>query len=278
MARTKKTVSKKKTAPKTERKTAPKRKVVAKKKTVSFKDSIFEKLNSNPLAGAILKIVVIVVGIILIIMAADYGVQYIRNERSVAVVNGRRISKAEWHRVLEKASGQAVAQSLINDSIVMLEAKKADVKVTQEEIDERVEEIKENLGGEEAFNTAMKAANYQLKDLEDQIRMDLYYTKLISPTIKHTDDDLKAFFEQYSNVLFAEETEALKEGEKLDYETFKEKTEEYYIAQMVGQEKQSWLLGKTEEYTIQDNSKEAPTYKFFGTINQIIRNLFIKKK
>ena len=95
MARTKKTVSKKKTAPKTERKTAPKRKVVAKKKTVSFKDSIFEKLNSNPLVGAILKIVVIVVGIILIIMAADYGVQYIRNERSVAVVNGRRISKAE---------------------------------------------------------------------------------------------------------------------------------------------------------------------------------------
>ncbi len=273
MARTKKIVSKKKTAPKVERKTAPKKKVVARKKSVSLKDSLLKKLNSNPLLGAIIKIVVIVVGIILIIMVADYGVQYIRNERSVAVVNGKRISKAEWHRVLEKASGQAVAQSLINDSIVMLEAKKADIKVTKDEISKRVDEIKKDLGGEEAFNTAMKAANYQLKDLEDQVKMDLYYTKLISPTIKYTDDDVKAFFEQYSNVLFANETEALKEGEKLDYETFKEKTEEYYTAQMVGQEKQNWLLGKTEEYTIQDNSKETPVYKFFGTINQIIQNL-----
>ena len=156
----------------------------------------------------------------------------------------------------------------------MLEAKKADVKVTKEEIDERVEQIKEDIGGEDAFNTAMKAANYELKDLEDNIRIDMYYTKLIGPSINYSDDDVKAFFEQYSNVLFAKETDALKEGEKLDYETFKEKTTEYYIAQMVGQEKQNWLLNKTEEYAIQDNSREKPVYKFFGTINQITRNLF----
>lgn len=273
MARTKKIVSKKKTAPKVERKTAPKKKVVARKKSVSLKDSLLKKLNSNPLLGAIIKIVVIVVGIILIIMVADYGVQYIRNERSVAVVNGRRISKAEWHKTLEKANGQAVAQSLINDSIVMLEAKKADIKVSKEEIDNRVEEIKVNLGGEEKFDAAMKAANYELKDLEDQIRMDIYYTKLIGPSIKYTEDDVKAFFEQYSNVLFATETQALKEGEKLDYELFKEKTTEYYIAQMVGQQKQTWIVEKTGEYSIQDNSKETPVYKFFGTINQIIQNL-----
>lgn len=273
MARTKKIVSKKKTAPKVERKTAPKKKVVARKKSVSLKDSLLKKLNSNPLLGAIIKIVVIVVGIILIIMVADYGVQYIRNERSVAVVNGKRISKAEWHKTLEKANGQAIAQSLINDSIVMLEARKADVKVNKDEIDQRVEEIKENLGGQEKFDAAMKAANYQLKDLEDQIRMDIYYTKLISPTIKYTDDDVKAFFEQYSNVLFATETQTLKEGEKLDYELFKEKTTEYYIAQMVEQQKQTWIVEKTGEYSIQDNSKETPVYKFFGTINQIIQNL-----
>lgn len=283
MARTKKVVSKTKTAPKVEKKTTPKKKTVTKKttttkKVVSLKDTIMEKINSNLLLGAILKIVAIVVAIFLVVTLADYAVQYVRNERSVAVVNGKRISKAEWHRVLEKASGPAVAQSLINDSIVMLEAKKADVEVTQEEIDKRVEEVKESIGGEEAFNTAMKAANYELKDLEENIRIDMYYTKLIGPSIKYTDDDVKAFFEQYSNVLFAKETEALKEGEKLDYETYKEKTTEYYIAQMVSQEKQNWLLNKTEEYTIQDNSTEKPTYKFFGTINQIIKNLSGRKK
>ena len=87
MARTKKIVSKKKTAPKVEKKTTPRKKTVTKKtttkkKVLSFKDSILKKLNSNPLVGSILKIVTIVIGIFLVVVLADYAVQYVRNERS----------------------------------------------------------------------------------------------------------------------------------------------------------------------------------------------------
>ncbi len=279
MPRTKKIVSKK-TTPTTEKKATPKRKTVTTKvaeKKVSPVNSVVQKIKGNPLTATILKIVGIVIGILLVVMLADYAVQYVRNEQSIAVVNGKRISKAEWHRVLEMASGPAAAQSLINDSIVLLEAKKEDVKVGKDEIDKRVDEIRQEIGGEEAFQAALEAANYKLDEFEDQVRMDMYYTKLIGPTIKYTDDDIKNFFEQYSSVLFEKETSELKEGEKLDYEKYKDQTTEYYITQMVSQEKQGWLLTKSAEYSIQDNSTEKPSYKFFGTISQIMKNLSKEK-
>lgn len=276
MARTKKIAPKTKTTPNVEKKTTPKKKTVTTKKVVTSKitkGDILKKINSNPVVRMILKIVAIVVAIFLVVILADYAVQYVRNEKSVAVINGKRISNAEWHKVLETASGRVVAQSLINDSIVMMEAKKANVEVTKEEIDKRVEKIKEDIGGQEAFDAAMKSSNYNLDYLKDQIRLDLYYTKLIGPSIEYTDDDVKTFFDQYSNVYFSKQTAELKEGEKLDYETYRKEITEYYIAQRVAQEKDSWIIEKEANYTIQNNTTEKPEYKFFGTINQIVKNL-----
>ncbi len=65
----------------------------------------------------------------------------------------------------------------------------------------------------------------------------------------------------------------LGEGEKLDYEKYKDTTTEYYVSQMVAQEKDAWLYEVMENYSIQDNSTEKPAYKLFGTINQIVQNL-----
>jgi len=45
---------------------------------------------------------------------------------------------------------------------------------------------------------------------------------VLGPTVEYTDDDLKSFFNQYSSQLFPTETEALEEGEKLDYEQYKD--------------------------------------------------------
>lgn len=279
MARTKKIAPKTKTAPIKEKKATPKKITVSTKKVVSTakvtkaKDNILKKVNSSPLAGMIIKIVAIVVAIFLVVILADYAVQYVRNEQSVAVINGKRISKAEWHKTLETASGKAIAQSLIDDSIVLMEARKAEVEVTKEEIDERVEEIKEEIGGEEAFQAALIASNIELDYLRDQIRLDSYYIKLIGPSLEYTEDDVKAFFEQYGEVYFAQDAALLQEGEKLDYETYKEQITEYYIAQLVAQEKDTWIVEKEADYTIQNNATEKPKYKFFGTINQIINNL-----
>lgn len=265
MARTKKTVSSKKTTPakKTVKKVTTTKKVVAKK--VQTTDKTLLKL--------LLKILGIVVFIVGTLALLDLAVQYLNNDYSIAVVNGKRITKAEWHERLGKAYGKSIAESLINDSIVEKEAKKGDIKIEKEEIQKQIETIKERIGGEDAFKAALKANNIELSDLEDQLRIDTLYNKIIGPTIKYTDDDLKNFFNQYSNVMFQAETEALKEGEKLDYEKFKEQVEKIYIEQQVQDQKNTWLQERKGEYKIQDNTTGKPKYGIFT----VLRNL-VKKK
>lgn len=218
-----------------------------------------------------------IVGMILVIVASvaliDLAVQYLNNDYSVAVVDGTRISKAKWHDRLEKAYGAAVAQELIEDEILKIEARKADISVTEEEVDQKVEEIRVSIGGEELLQSALVANNITMEELREQIELDALYTKILTPTLDYDDEDLKEFFNQYSDVIFPEETEALEEGEKLDFSEKKDATEQVYIQQMVQTNKNTWLTGKMEEYKIQDNSSAKPKYGFLTTTVNVFKSL-----
>ncbi len=263
MARTKKIVStKKKTTPNStfSKKTAEVKKAPAK---------MGKELFTNPVIK-ILATVLLLVGLVALI---DLGVQYLNNDYSVAIVNGHRVSKSKWYQRLEKGYGSSVANQLINDQIVEQEAKKLKVTVEDAEVDAKVNEIKVNIGGEEVFNNALKVNNVSLQELKDQIKIDLLYTKIISSSISYTEDDLKNFFNQYSGAIFQKETEALKEGEKLDYETYKERVKEAYILQEADAKRDNWLKTKKEEYRIQDNTTNKPKYGFLTTLINIFNNI-----
>ncbi len=218
-----------------------------------------------------------VVGIVLLIIASlaliDLGVQYLNNDYSVAVVNGNRISKNLWHERLAAAYGPSIASQLIDEEIITMEAKQADVSVTEEAIDTEIDLIIESIGGEEAFESALAANNLSREELRDQIRMDLLATELLAPDLEYTEEDVKEFFDQYSDVIFPEETAELEEGELLAFENYKERTEEVYVQQEVQNYKATWLAEKRAEYKIQDNSTGKPEYGFLTITTNIINNL-----
>jgi hypothetical protein len=264
------------------KKTAPKKKVEKKveKKVVSKKFDIkniklpeIKKMESFKPALKILGLVVLIVGSFALI---DLAVQYLNNDYSVAVVNGTRISRRQWHKRLEKAYGASVASQLIEDQIIKSEAKKEDLTVSKEEVDIEIDRIIESIGGEEMFNSALVANNITLEELKDQIKTDLLATKILAPTLEYTEEDVKEFFNQYSDMIFPEETAALEEGELLDFEKNKERTEEIYIQQQVQTVRSSWLLDMRESYRIQDNATAKPKYGFLTITTNIFNNLFDK--
>jgi foldase protein PrsA len=258
---------------KKENKTTSKKKDTSKKK-VKFvlKKPDFSKLKEGKWEPILKNI-----GLVLIIVgsfaAIDLLVQYLNNDYSVAVVNGVRVSKSKWHNQLENTYGEAVAEQLIEEEIIRQEAKIAEVSVSTEEIDERIDEIKESIGGEEMFESALEANSITLEELRDQIELDILTQKLLEPSLEYTDDDVKAFFEQYSDVIFPEETAALEEGEKLSYDDYKEETEEVYTQQQVQTESSAWLTEKKAEYKIQNNATDKPGYGFLTTTRNIIKNI-----
>ncbi|MDY0097537.1 MAG: SurA N-terminal domain-containing protein [Candidatus Dojkabacteria bacterium] len=220
-----------------------------------------------------IKPALVVLVVILSFFLIDLAVQYLNNGYSVAVVNGVRISKGEYHEKLEKLYGQSTAKQLIDEEIIRQEAQKADVKVEEEEVQIRLDEIISSIGGQESYEAALVANNLTEEELRDQIELDLILKNILEPSIEYTDDDVKAFFDQYSAVIFPNETAALEDGEKLDYELYREKTVDVYLQQEVENKKYTWIDGLYGEYRIQDNSVEKPKYGVFTTTVNIIKNL-----
>lgn len=256
----------------------------AKKIKITFKKPEFSKMkfkvkmpdfskikawNWKPVAK-IVALVLIIVGSFALI---DLGVQYLNNDYSVAIVDGVRISKSDWNKLLQQAYGQAAASQLIDNEIIKQEAKKDGYTASKEEITAQVDQIVESLGGQEAYEAALKANNLTDKDLRSEIELDILVTKILTPSITYTDDDLKSFFDQYSSAMFPTETAALESGAKLDFDTYKAKTTTYYIQQQVSNKKSTWLSSKESEYKIQNNATTKPTYGLFTTTSNIIKNL-----
>lgn len=257
----------------TSKKTAPKKKIDLKKISIDPKKMKLPKVEVKGNLKPVLKIGGMVLLIIGSLALIDLAVQYLNNDYSVAVVNGTRISKNVWNDRLQKAYGSAVASQLIEDQIIKSEAKKADVSVSKEDIDKEVDRIVESIGGEELFNSALEANNITLAELKDQIEVDLLSTAILKPTLEYTEEDVKEFFNQYSDVIYPEETAALEEGAKLDFEKFKDDVEEVYVQQQVQTELNTWLGEKRAEYKIQDNSTGKPKYGFLTITTNIVNNL-----
>jgi hypothetical protein len=218
----------------------------------------------------IVSLVLIVVGSFALI---DLGVQYFNNDYSVAVVNGSRISKSEWNKLLQQAYGQAGATQLIENEIIEQEAKKAGFVASKEEIQSQVDQIITSLGGQTEYEAALEANNLTDAELKKEIKLDVLTTKLLTPTITYTDDDLKSFFNQYSAQMFPTETAALETGALLDFDTYKTQTTTFYVQQQVSNTKATWLAEKKADYKIQDNSTSKPKYGLFSTTANIFKNL-----
>lgn len=236
---------------------------------IKFKKPTLESIQKS----SALKTVGLVLLVVIAFALIDLLVQYLNNDYSVAVVNGERISRDRFHDRMETAYGEATSQQLIDETIIRQEAEKSDVEVTDEEVNTTLDEIITSVGGQEAYESALESSNLTEAQLKDQIRVDELTRKILGPQVTYTDEDLKEFFDQYSEIIFPEESAALEEGEKLDFDSHKEEVKDVYIQQQVETLKSSWLDEKATEYRVQNNVTEKPKYGMFTTTVNIVKNL-----
>lgn len=268
----KKTTSKKPSknpVKKTKKVSATKKQVSVKKTDVkSFWKGVKSK-NWEPILKTI--------GLTLIILGSFIGVdlfvQYLNNDHSIAVVNGERISKNEYYKLLDQAYGASIAETLIEYSLIRQEAVKEGIELSQEEIDAELQNTIDYVGGEEAFEQVLIGNDITRDDVIDQIELSLLTTKILTPTLEYTEDDVKEFFDEYSDLIFPDETDTLEEGELLDYDQYKDQTEEVYINQLVEDTKDTWIEGLKTDAKIQNNATEKPKYGLLTVTRNIINNL-----
>ncbi|MDF2789333.1 MAG: foldase [Neobacillus sp.] len=117
-------------------------------------------------------------------------------DKAVAKVDGEAISKDELYDVMVEQYGAATVEQLIADKIVDSEAKKEKVTITDEELNEEVDKLKESYGGEDVFNQMLESNNTTLEVLKEDLKNYLTIRKLLEPQIEITDEELQTYFEE----------------------------------------------------------------------------------
>ncbi|HRI05804.1 MAG TPA: hypothetical protein PLV59_02565 [Candidatus Dojkabacteria bacterium] len=271
-SKTKATSPAKKTAPKKAVKPVSTVKVEESKMPESAKGlkvpTKFEvKMDKKKALKALLYTVLFVVGFGLI----DLLVQYLNNDYSVAVVNGQRITMSEFNDRIAKAYGTTAASALIDEVLIEQAGVENKVVVTQKDIDNRMKEIAEQIGGEKALEDTLKANNIEREDIERQIRIEMVTAEILEPTIKYEEKDVKTFFDTYKSQLYPGQ-------DSVKFEDKKSEVEESFLAQKVEEAKTAWLEGLRTKAKVQNNITTKPEYGFFKTITNIVSNMVSEVK
>lgn len=205
MAETKKTVRK---AP--SKKAAPKKTSTSK---TSMEMSSSDRLRINPfkLDNMSPRTRYTIVGILAVVLLGI--VLYINRGLFVAaLVNGQPISRLTIIDEIENQYGAGVLNRLIDRNLIIQEASKQNINVTQEEIDKRRKEIVSQVsaGNEDNFNEVLKAQGLTPEEFIEELRIQLLAEKMLGDKVAVSDEEFNKFVSENPDLLEDPENEEAK--------------------------------------------------------------------
>lgn len=161
---------------------------------------------------------------------------------TVATIGDEEISQDELNDVLVEKYGAETLNQLISERIVKKETDKADIEVTDEEVEAEYQNMANQYNGVEGLQAAIAQANLTEEDLKEDIKSNIALEKLLKPQVEASDEEIAAYYEENkdefsqgeqvnaSHILVEEEKEAQDIVKKLeDGEDFAALAKEYSI-------------------------------------------------
>lgn len=143
--------------------------------------------------------------LLIVVLMLTFSLAACSTEEVVAKVDGVKISQEKFYDRLLLVSGNEVLETLIAEVLVELESEKLDIEVSDEEIDEEIDNLTNMYGGEEGLKTALANSNSSMDILKDQILNNLRVQKLVEPYIDISDEDVEEYFEANKELLAVSE-------------------------------------------------------------------------
>ena len=164
-----------------------------------------------------------------------------------ATVNGEQISRIAVIREIEKQNGKATLESLITKKLILQDAKKNNISITQADIEGEINKISANLKNQgTTLDKALEAQGMTRTQLNEEIKIQLIIQKATAIEPKITDKEINDYIETNKS-LFPEGT-----------------TDAQIKEQSIAQLKQEKQQQKTQEYikNLQDSSKTIYFIKY----------------
>jgi hypothetical protein len=161
-----------------------------------------------------------------------------------AIVNGEPISRLSVVTALEEQGGKTILDNLITKKLILQEAKKRNVSITQNDIDSETKKITANLQAQgSTLDQALASQGMTSADLNDQLKVQIALDKMVGTDIAVTEKEIDDFVAANKSQMTPGITEA----------QFRE--------QAIQQLKQQKLQTKTQEF-IKSLQNKAKIFRF----------------
>jgi parvulin-like peptidyl-prolyl isomerase len=158
-------------------------------------------------------VIILLVGIASFLLAKKYRSQFI-----VATVNYQPISRFQLNQLLGERYGQVVLDELVNQTLIKDLMKENKVTVTTEDVEEEIGNLKEQLGGDQAFEAAIAQYGLTLDQLKERLEITLGQRKLsrslFSPEV--TENEVLEYYSQNQSMFGSTSFPDVKEDIKLN--------------------------------------------------------------
>ncbi len=231
-----------------------------------------------------IKILKVLFTLVILLFALDAAIQFYVKQTVVAESpQGYVVKKSDivnrFLRTKLPTTPQVLIEYELSKQIITREAKKQGINVTKAEIEQELEQLKKNYGGEQVFLRSIQAQGLTLEDLKQLIKMKLTLEKIVEKDYKEpSQKELEEFFNQ-----------ELKDSPEFKGKKFKDvvnKVKETYKKVKINELEKAWLDSKMSEVSSSLKNYLEEPYKYWPgkglarlpVIREIVRAIEKKTK
>ena len=163
----------------------------------------------------------LVTTIVVVIIALALLFWFQRSLFLAGTINGRLVTTPQFYAELTKNSGEEVFDVIVRETLIKQEAVKKGVAASEKEINKKLKELEERIGGADALDRALSQNNTTMGELRDQVITQILAEKLLEDKIKITEAEIQKYIKENKEVasgLTKEEVKQTLKSQKLSEE------------------------------------------------------------
>jgi foldase protein PrsA len=189
MPRTKKAAvseTKKLTRTKAAKSSSPKISISRPQEKITNTQSAFRKNIFTPFLIKRVVLVAIIIGVIALVYSLTVA----------ATVNGKVITTFELNQRLNKLHKETVLSQIINEKIVEQEANKKGIKISDQQVHDKIAELENTYGGGEVFNGLLEQQGLTREEFTRQTKLQLIVEELYKSESSPSAEEVQQFMDE----------------------------------------------------------------------------------
>lgn len=145
-------------------------------------------------------LVVALIGIILLLVTAG---KYL----VIAWVDGKPVTRFEEYQTLEQRYGKDIREQLIVEKLILSEAAKRGIKVSDQDINNEIKKIEGEQGGKESLNQILTSQGISQEEFRKLVRLQILRQKMFGGNVTVAEEEIDKYI-QDNNQLTAQSEDA----------------------------------------------------------------------